>query len=84
MDKHIEEHKLFLKKFYDKGFFLLSGRKNPRTGGIIITNASDEGEVEMIIGEDPFYINDIADYTVTNFTPTLYSTEFENIKSLLN
>lgn len=79
VDKHIEEHKVFLKKYYDNGQFLLSGRKNPRTGGIIIANVSNEEEVKGIIAEDPFYKNAIADYIIIDFTATLYRSEFENI-----
>jgi uncharacterized protein YciI len=79
VDKHIEKHKVFLKKYYDNGQFLLSGRKNPRTGGIIIANVSKQEELKGIIEEDPFYRNDIAEYSIIDFTPTQCRSEFENI-----
>ena len=36
VDKNIQEHMLFLDKYYSSGKFLISGRKVPRTGGVII------------------------------------------------
>ena len=36
IDPLIDEHFDFLNKYYEKGLFVVSGRKEPRTGGIII------------------------------------------------
>ncbi|MDP4170378.1 MAG: YciI family protein, partial [Bacillota bacterium] len=36
IDRLREAHVAFLKKYYEKGIFLMSGPKNPRKGGIII------------------------------------------------
>jgi uncharacterized protein YciI len=77
VDKHLNEHIEFLDKHYKEGFFICSGRKNPRTGGIIILNAKDRNEVEKIISEDPFYINAIAEYEIVEFLPTKFDSRFE-------
>ncbi len=35
VEKYLEEHIAFLDKYYASGKFICSGRKNPRTGGVI-------------------------------------------------
>lgn len=79
VEKYLSEHVKFLEKYYDIGKFICSGRKNPRTGGIILLNAENIDEVEKIISEDPFNINGIAEYEVIEFLPTKYGKGFENL-----
>ena len=73
VEKHLEEHIKFLEKYYEIGQFICSGRKNPGTGGVILLNAESLSEVEKIILEDPFNINEIAEYEITEFFPTKYT-----------
>ena len=73
VEKHLEEHIKFLEKYYEMGKFICLGRKNPRTGGVILLNAESLSEVEKIILEDPFNINEIAEYEITEFFPTKYT-----------
>lgn len=61
VEKYLKAHIDFVNKYYDNNKFICSGRKNPRTGGIILCNASKE-EVSEIIKEDPFYINDLVNF----------------------
>ena len=39
VEKFLEKHIDFLNQYYTKGHFIASGRKNPRTGGIILMRA---------------------------------------------
>ena len=39
VEKYLEKHIDFLNQYYTKGLFIASGRKNPRTGGIILMRA---------------------------------------------
>ncbi|ANF51568.1 GTP cyclohydrolase [Chryseobacterium glaciei] len=73
----IIDHNLFLQKYYNTGQFITSGRKEPRTGGIILANANSKSEVEQIIEEDPFYIHQIADYNIIEFIPSRYNNNFK-------
>lgn len=77
VERHLQDHIRYLDRYYEKGLFLCSGRKNPRTGGVILCNAKDMGELREIIKEDPFHINSIADYEVTEFCPTKYAEGFD-------
>jgi uncharacterized protein YciI len=81
IDLHIEAHKNFLHKYYSSKHFIVSGRKSPRTGGIILVNAVNQQEIQEIITEDPFYKNDLASYTITEFIPTMSQNGFEFLLS---
>ena len=73
VEKYLEEHVKFLEKYYEMEKFICSGRKNPRTGGVILLNVESLAEVEKIILEDPFNANEIAEYEITEFFPTKYT-----------
>lgn len=72
VDKYLEAHKKFLSDSYKNGYFLMSGRKNPRDGGIIIADVASKSELKKIISEDPFNINDIAEYRIIEFEASMY------------
>jgi len=67
IDANMPAHAKFLKKYYGTGNFLVSGRKIPRDGGIIIATAKSQEEVEAIVREDPFVARDLADFRITQF-----------------
>ncbi|HVS90684.1 MAG TPA: YciI family protein [Mucilaginibacter sp.] len=68
VDKHRDGHVAYLKKYIENNTFLVTGRKVPATGGILIANAASREEVEKIITEDTFYQNKVAEMTITEFT----------------
>jgi len=67
IDAHMTAHVKYLHKYYKQNVFVASGRKVPRTGGIILALANSREEVDQIIGEDPFFIHQLAEFTVTEF-----------------
>jgi|SRR5215510_12096603 len=67
IDAHMTAHVTFLKKYYAAGNFLISGRKIPRDGGIILAVGKDRQQIDAIIGEDPFYRHGLADFRVIQF-----------------
>ena len=80
LDAHMADHVKFLRKYYKKNVFLASGRKVPRTGGIILAMAKSKEEIAQIISEDPFHIHKLADFGVTEF---LTSQHHPGLKELL-
>ncbi|SFS91101.1 Uncharacterized conserved protein YciI, contains a putative active-site phosphohistidine [Zhouia amylolytica] len=70
IDQFLIEHIEFLNEQYELGHFLASGRKIPRTGGIILSNVKLQSELEKIIEKDPFKKNELANYELTEFVPT--------------
>lgn len=71
IDRLIPPHREYLAKFYASGNFLFSGRREPRTGGVIIAKAGSRAEVEAIIREDPFLIEGVAEYEIVEFVPAM-------------
>jgi uncharacterized protein YciI len=67
IDAHMAAHVNFLKKYYAAGNFLVSGRKIPRDGGIILAVGKSRREIEAIIQEDPFYEHGLADFRIIEF-----------------
>jgi uncharacterized protein YciI len=69
IDSYLTAHRDFLEKYYQQGYFLVSGPKEPRTGGIIIALTTDLAQLVAILAQDPFYLHDLADYKFTPFSP---------------
>lgn len=67
IDAHMAAHVKFLKKYYASGNFLVSGRKIPRDGGIILAVGNSRAEIEAIVHEDPFYVHGLADFRIIEF-----------------
>ncbi len=76
IEKYLPAHIEYLDRHYSTGTFLVSGRKNPRTGGVILAVTESREELDNILAEDPFHINKLADYDVIEFTPTKASEKF--------
>ena len=75
VDRFLNAHVKFLDKQYELGNFIASGRKVPRTGGIILCTASNKQVVEKIIEIDPFKQNKLANYDLIEFVPSKASSE---------
>ena len=71
VDTLVPAHREFLQRMYQSGAFLLSGRKEPRDGGVILANASSRAELELLLAQDPFQIHGVATYQVIQFIPTM-------------
>ncbi|MCB0493296.1 MAG: GTP cyclohydrolase [Cyclobacteriaceae bacterium] len=67
LDAHMTDHVKYLHKYYKQHVFVASGRKVPRTGGIILAVGKSKEEIDKIISEDPFHIHGLAEFTVTEF-----------------
>lgn len=67
IDAHMAAHVRFLKKHYASGNFLVSGRKIPRDGGIILAVGRSREQIQAIIEEDPFHARGLADFRIVEF-----------------
>jgi uncharacterized protein YciI len=67
IDARMAAHVIFLKKYYASGNFLVSGRKVPRDGGIILAVGENRRQIEAIIEEDPFFEHGLADFRIIEF-----------------
>jgi uncharacterized protein YciI len=67
IDAAMPAHMKFLKKYYAAGNFVVSGRKIPRDGGIILAVGGSRQEIEAIASEDPFVEKGLAGFRVIEF-----------------
>ncbi len=77
VDRFIPDHIAFLEKHFSKGHFQLSGRINPRTGGVILATVESRETLDMILAEDPFYREKLAKYDVVEVVPSKASSRLE-------
>lgn len=67
IDGAMKAHVAWLDQHYADGTFLVSGRKVPRDGGIILALGPDRAHVEAIVRQDPFVARGLADYRLIEF-----------------
>ncbi|MBP8275092.1 MAG: hypothetical protein KAY59_11710 [Acidobacteria bacterium] len=67
IDGAMKAHMRWLNAQYAAGHFLVSGRKIPRDGGIIIATGTDRAAVEAIAAQDPFVSQGLATVRVIEF-----------------
>ncbi|MFP5077248.1 YciI family protein [Rhizobium sp. YIM 134829] len=63
-DAHLTAHVAWLTTGYEQGIFLASGRKVPRTGGVILARGA-RSALDALLATDPFALHGVADYEVT-------------------
>ena len=67
IDRHMKAHVAFLNQLYAAGRFVVSGRKIPREGGIIVAIGGTREEIEALMREDPFVARGLAEVRVVEF-----------------
>jgi uncharacterized protein YciI len=70
VDRVREAHMAWVAEQYAAGWFLASGAKVPRTGGVILARAMDRERLDAIVASDPFTREGVAEYEVTEFLAT--------------
>lgn len=69
-DRWLPEHREFLDRHYAAGDFVVSGPREPREGGVIVTVDMDRARVEAILAEDPFQREGVSTYEIIAFRST--------------
>ncbi len=70
VDAAMPAHRRFLDEHFAAGDFLVSGPRQPRTGGVILARVPDREQVDRLIEADPFTRLGLATYEVHAFIPT--------------
>lgn len=70
IDALLPAHRKFLEANYESGLFLLSGPREPRTGGIILAQAGSRWELAAVLEQDPFVTEGAATYEIIEFKAT--------------
>ncbi|MEZ6854534.1 YciI family protein [Halodesulfovibrio aestuarii] len=80
INAHLEAHIAYLKNQYALGHFVASGRKVPRTGGVILARFDSREELDAALQLDPFYKEELASYEIQEFIPTMVGEGLEAIR----
>ena len=70
VDRHREAHLAYLAGLNERGLLLISGRRTPPVGGLLVLDAADLEEAKAIVAEDPFAKAGVATYEPYEFTPS--------------
>lgn len=73
---HIE----WLNRYFDSGDIIAAGRKDPRTGGMIMLRDMPRTRLAAILAEDPFV--EVANYDVTKVNVTRAAEPFSGLKGI--
>jgi len=79
IDVAMRPHMAYLKKHYAAGKFLVSGRKVPREGGIILAVGESREEIEGIVRQDPFVSRGLADFRLIEFRPSQRADDIDKL-----
>lgn len=79
-DRLMQPHIDWLNEGYASGMFIGSGRKNPRTGGVILAKG-ERATVEAFVAKDPFAVEGVAAYDITEVAITRTAEGLEVLKS---
>jgi len=63
------KHREFLQQGYDKGWLLMSGPQNPKTGGIVVCRAPSLEEIQAFFKNDPYFLAKMTEYRFIEFEP---------------
>ena len=75
VETHLAAHREYLARHYAAGHFLLSGRREPRTGGVILARAESHAQVALWVDDDPFKQAGIAAYEIIDWVPGLRASD---------
>jgi uncharacterized protein YciI len=78
VDQHVDAHMDWVNDAFDQGVFIASGRKVPRTGGVLLSRA-DRLTLDESLAKDPFKVHGVADFDVTEFAVTRTAPGFEDL-----
>ena len=80
IDKLMKAHMAFLNKQYSDGIFVVSGRRIPRSGGVILASGDDEAVIRDIVDQDPFVSSGAATAEIIRFNASQVA---PNLKGLI-
>ena len=79
VDRHLDAHLTWLRQGDEKGMLIASGRKVPRTGGVLLARG-ERSAVEAFAAADPFVSQGVADCEITEVAISIAAPGFEALK----
>jgi uncharacterized protein YciI len=66
----LDNHREWLRSHYEAGRILVSGRRSPINGGVIVIRAESRDEVETLLADDPYVRHGLVSYEIYAFDET--------------
>jgi uncharacterized protein YciI len=82
LDALMPQHVDWLKKQYDAGVFIASGRQKPRTGGVILARSVSRSRLNAILSADPFVKSGCASFVLVEFKPSMTAPGAESLRAI--
>ncbi|VUS93688.1 YciI family protein [Klebsiella spallanzanii] len=79
VDAQLAAHVEWLKKGYADGIFLASGRKVPRSGGVILAKGDDIDALRTRLSLDPFQQSGVAKVDIIPFEATMAAPPLQSL-----
>jgi uncharacterized protein YciI len=76
VDACLEAHRAYLRTHCDAGRFMVTGRRVPRTGGVLLARMESAEQLRKLLEHDPFHEARVAEYEVIEFVPTVFDRAF--------
>ena len=76
VEAHTEAHRAFVRGLVAEGRLIVSGPREPRTGGVLLTTFETEVEAMKRMVDDPFFEHGIAEYEAIRFHPAKHDPRF--------
>ena len=77
VDELVPAHRKWLAEHYAAGVFVASGRRVPRTGGVILARGVSRDGLDRILATDP--LDPVRTYEVMEFVPSMTSPDVASI-----
>ena len=72
VNRFLMAHSVWVQQHYESGHFLVSGRREPPTGGVIVARAESEQELREILALDPLQQMGLVEYEIVAFEATAF------------
>ena len=79
IEQALPDHVARLDRQYAEGAALVSGRQQPRVGGVILWKGEDRAAIETRITEDPFVARGLATTAIVQFVATKAAAGLESL-----
>jgi uncharacterized protein YciI len=76
IDRQMRAHMAFLREQYAAQVFIASGRRVPRTGGVILARAASVEALHAIMARDPFCASGAATFEIIEFRTSQHDAAF--------
>ena len=73
-------HLEFIDAHIKTGKFILSGGLTGKPAGVVLANINNGDELKALLAEDPFVLEQVAEYEIIEFKPSRYH---ESLASLI-